>query len=80
MRYSDREDDKNRCSQCKWILVRPNDMGRRCMHPDNLYTNWMGLISKVSAATKNHNGRCKEYEEIMGSVNSDSDELRSSGS
>jgi hypothetical protein len=67
-----REDVANRkkCSNCTHYEVCPNNMGTKCWHPDNVYNNWLGKVNKLTPETKNHNGGCKDYEEILGVNNS----------
>jgi hypothetical protein len=64
MGYREELANRNKCEDCTHYEVPKHSMPTKCWHPDNMYKNWLGWINKESPETKNHNGGCKDYEEI----------------
>lgn len=48
------------CDKC--VHYEIEGISERCMHPANLYENWIGLCFKQSPRNKNVRGYCEFFE------------------
>ena len=50
------------CEKCKFYTEE--QCSKRCVFPENLSSNWIGVVYKLHPEAKNIIGGCGDYEEI----------------